>query len=137
MKRIYNSQFFSTKPQSGQALITLVFFIVIGIAVVSASTLVLLTNTASTSTIDQGTSAYYAAESAAENALLYLLRNQSCASSTCTLPSFAAGAAQASATITSGTITATGTYANAVKKIQINTSFANGIFTVTSWKEVI
>src|SRR5437879_2153208 len=70
---IFNNKTYNS--QNGQALITLVFFMVIGITIISAATLVLSTNVSSAGAAEQGMMAYYAAESGAENGLLRLLRN--------------------------------------------------------------
>jgi hypothetical protein len=131
--KLINKTIIINHNQPGNALITLLFFMVIGITVITATALVLSANIAGVTTVEQGTDAYYAAESGAENGLLYLLRNTTYSG---TLPTFSVGTAQASVTITSGIITSTGTSGKSIKKIQIQTLDTNGALSVLSWKEI-
>ena len=61
--------------QKGQVFVTLLFFVIIGVTIISAETIVLFTNILSGSTEEQGANAYYVAESGIEEALLRLNRN--------------------------------------------------------------
>jgi hypothetical protein len=140
--------------QKGQALITLLFFMIIGITLIVAASVVTLGNVASTGATEQGTIAYYAAENGIEDALLQLLRYP-CALPTgaypaCPAPngsgtttlSYMQGSLTASAVVTvttSGstlTITSTGTYANAIRKIQVQETNGSSGWTVDYWKEI-
>lgn len=118
--------------EAGQALLTMLIFMTIGIMVLSAATIVLVTNIFGSVTAEQGLTAYYAAESGAEDGLLHVLRDPSVSG---TLPSYAVGDARASVTITNGTIVSVGTYGKAVRTVRIKTTNTNGIVSVTSWKE--
>ncbi len=122
------------KSQEGQALITLLFFMVIGITVITATALVLSAGILSSSTSEQGLIAYYAAESGAENGILHLLRNPSYSGDLPTL-SFESGG-NASVNISSGVITSIGNYGSSIRKIQITTAESNGAFSITSWREI-
>lgn len=126
MRRIHNSQ-------KGQALITLLFFMIIGVTIISSAALVISAGILSSSTSEQGLAAYYAAESGAEEGILYLLRNPAYSG---TLPTLSVGSGQASVNINSGTIISTGSYGAAVRKIQVQTTNTGGAFTVSSWKEI-
>jgi len=126
MKKFLNNQ-------SGQSLITLLFFMVIGITVISAATLVLAAGILSAGNAEKGMNAYYLAESGAEDGILYLIRKPTYSG---TLPSLSVGSGQVSVSINSGTITSTGTYGTTVKKIQVNTAFVSGAFNISSWKEI-
>ena len=64
-----------TFNQKGQALITLLVFTIVAITITSAAVIIIFTNSIGTSKLEQGTNAYYVAESGAENALLRLLRD--------------------------------------------------------------
>jgi hypothetical protein len=132
MKKINKKQL---SIQSGNALITLLFFMFIGITILTSTGLVLYNSIFGTSQIEQGQMAYYAAESGAENGILYLLRNPSYSG---TLPKFFVGTTgQATVSIDSnGIITSTGIYANAIRKIEVRTSSTNGARSITSWKEI-
>jgi hypothetical protein len=119
--------------QSGQALLTLLVFMSIGITMLTAATIVLVTNIFGSVSAEQGLNAYYAAESGAEDGYLHLLRNPSYNG---TLPAYTVGDAQTSVIITNGTIVATGSYGDSVRKIQIQTTNMNGAISITSWQEI-
>ena len=117
--------------QKGQVFVTLLFFVIIGITIISAETIVLFTNILSASTTEQGTNAYYVAESGIEEALLRLNRNPGYAGEVLTV-----GEGNAVIQVDNGIITATGTYANSIKKIQVQTVNNNGELKIVSWKEI-
>lgn len=119
--------------QKGQALVTLIFFVVIGISIITAATMVLYANSLSTTTTDQGQIAYYNAESGAEDAVLRLLRNPVYSGTYQALPS-AEGLVTVS--ISGGTVISTGVSGNTVRRIRVQTIYANGKFTISSWKEI-
>jgi len=124
--------------QEGQALITLLFFMIIGITLIVAASVVTLQNVASTSSAEQGTIAYFAAESGVEDALLRSLRQPAGSTNPYTggTLSFSNGSsATISANLSSGTVFSTGTYGKAQRTIKITLSFTNGQ-KVSSWKEV-
>ena len=126
--------------QSGQALITLLFFMIIGITLITAASLVTLENVSSTSAAEQGTLAYYNAESGMEDALLSLLRYP-CAS-TSPYPACTGSYNEGQATIstsTSGntlTITSIGTYGNAERKIKVIETNSSSGWQIASWQEI-
>ena len=119
--------------QKGQALVTLLFFMVIGITITSAAVVVIVTNALSATRFEQGTDAYDIAESGAENALLRLLRNPFYTGETLPI-----GNGTATITVANNTIISSGSAAfnNEIRTIQVNTVYNNGILTVTSWKEM-
>lgn len=117
--------------QKGQIFITLLFFVIIGVTIISAEAIVLFTNILSASSAEQGTNAYYVAESGAEEALLRLLRNPSYIGGVITV-----GSGNAVVQINGNIITSTGTYASIIKKIQIQTVSNNGVLSIVSWKEI-
>jgi hypothetical protein len=127
--------------QTGQALLTMLIFMSIGITMLTAATIVLVTNIFGSVTSEQSMTAYYAAESGAEDGLLHVLRNPSYNG---TLPPYAVGEAQTSVTITNettngstnATIIATGTYQQATRTVEIKTATTNGAVVVTSWQEI-
>ena len=128
------------KSQQGQSLISLLFFMVIGITVIAAATIILTTDILSASTQEQSTMSYYAAESGVEDALLRTLRNPTL-TTTYTLTT-ADGTASVVITnaISGGTITdtivSTGTSGSTTRKIQVVTGYISGQRTVTSWSEI-
>jgi|SRR3989344_4945926 len=119
------------RGQKGQIFITMLFFVIIGVTIISAETIVLFTNMLSGSTAEQGTNAYYVAESGIEEALLRLNRNPGY-----TGEILSVGGGNAVVQVSNGIITATGTYATTVKKIQVQTVNNNGALKIVSWKEI-
>ena len=119
------------RDQKGQIFITMLFFVIIGVTIISAEAIVLFTNILSASTAEQGANAYYVAESSIEEALLRLNRNPSYAGGVLT-----AGGGNAVVQVGNGIITATGTYGSTVKKIQVQTVNNNGALKIVSWREI-
>jgi hypothetical protein len=119
--------------QSGNALITLLFFMFIGITILTSTGLVLYNSIFGTSQIEQGQMAYYAAESGIENGILYRLRNPLF---TGNLPAVTVNSIPVTINIDSnGIITSTATYGSTVKKMQVNTASSSGALNISSWKE--
>lgn len=119
------------KKSKGQSLVTLLFFVIIGITIISAEAIVLYTNILSASTAEQGMDAYYVAESGIEEGLLRAIRDPSYSGGTLSV-----GSGSVELNVENGVITSTGTYNNAVRKIQVTTTSSNGVLTIDSWKEI-
>ncbi|QQG40542.1 MAG: hypothetical protein HYV37_03155 [Candidatus Levyibacteriota bacterium] len=121
--------------QKGQSLITLLFFMIIAITIISASVVVTLVNTQSTSRLEITNNAYVMAENGAEDAILKLLRNPDY-----TGESFSLGEANI-ITQVSGTNTKAATIEarlnGFIRKIQVNLDYSNNILRMISWKEVL
>ncbi len=126
------------KITRGQALITLLFFTVIGVTVTSAAVIMILVNSLSGEKLQQGEMAYDIAQSGAENGLLRLLRDPSYTGET--LP---VGSGDAVITVTGyGTssspyiIISKGTIGEFMREIQITATYQNDLLTVDSQEEV-
>lgn len=120
--------------QRGQAIVTLLFFMIVAITITSGAIIIILTNSLSATKFDQGNETYYIAESGAENALIRLLRDPNYTGETLAIDS-------GNATISiSGTnpkiITSIGKIDNFSRTIQITADYTNNILTVQSWKEI-
>jgi len=127
------------KFAKGQALITLLFFTVIGVTVTSAAVAMILVNSLSGTKQQQGEVAYEIAQSGAENGLIRLLRDPTNYHSE-TLP---VGSGSATITVTgSGTsgspyvILSKGTNGIFTRAVQVTATYQNNLLTVTSRKEV-
>lgn len=132
------------KLQRGQALITLLFFTVIAITIITATVTMLFINNLSASTSEQGTVAYYLAESGAEDAYLRILRNPKLTVSNQVL-TIATPSGTVNLSVTnSGTnppftifATSSGTVGKTVRKIQVKAVYnTNGTISVSPWKEI-
>ncbi len=119
------------RSQKGHALITLLFFMVISLTTITGVTIVVLNNASATSEAEQGTIAYYAAETGAENALLRLIRDPNYTGETLDLDG---GSVEIQ--VNNGTIISTATVYRSVRKVQVVTTNTNNQIIVTSWKEI-
>lgn len=122
----------NSQSSSGQALVTLLFFMIMGITITTAAVIVVITNAAAATINQQGSDAYYIAESGIDEGLLHLLRNPSYAGQ----ETFIVGDGSVSVQIANYVITATGSAANSQKTIQIQTVYNNNTITITSRKEL-
>jgi hypothetical protein len=124
--------------EKGQALITLLFFTVMGVTITSAAVVMILVNSLSGTKQQQGMIAYEVAQSGADNALIRLLRNPSYTGETLTV-----GTGQTVITV-SGTGTSGDPYIILSKaqqgvftrEIQVTATYQNNLLTVTQRKEV-
>src|SRR3990167_8570329 len=73
------------KAQSGQALITLIFFVLIAVVITSGAIIMIAVNSLSVGKFQEGSISYYSAESGIENAILRILRNPSYLGETLTI----------------------------------------------------
>jgi hypothetical protein len=121
--------------KKGQAMITMVFMMVIGVIVTTGAAYALLGNIGATTQQELGQLAYSTAESGLENGLLRFIRDPSYAGETITVD---AGRI-ATITVSSGTpatITAVGTVGSVVRRVQATVQYINGVFTILTWDEI-
>lgn len=124
----------TNKFQKGQALITLLFFVLISLTITSGAIIIIITNSISASKFQEGTLAYFAAESGIENALLRLLRDPNYTSETLTV-----GAQTAVITVTGDnpkTVVSVGQNGNFRRTIQVEMDYNSGYYTFSNWKEI-
>jgi len=124
--------------ERGQALITLLFFTMIGVTVTSAAVVMILVNSTSGTKQQQGEVAYNIAQSGAENGLLRLLRDP-----TYTGETLSVGSGTATITVTgSGTssnpyiIVSKGSTGAFLREVQVTATYQSNLLTVTSRKEI-
>ena len=120
--------------KKGQALVILLIFIAMGLTVVVATVSTVINNSIVSSQYEIGQTAYFLAESGAEEAILRLLRDPEYMGGTLTM-------ADGSITITvtgvsPKTILSTSTVGTTIRKIQVIVSNADNILTVLSWREI-
>lgn len=118
----------------GQTLITLLFLMIVGIAVTSTATVVVLVNSKAANKLEQGEKSSLAAETGIENAILRLIRDSNYTGEIMTVEN---------ATITIDVvgdnpkiITSEGQTNDYKRKVQAQTEYNNNTWTVTSWKEI-
>jgi type II secretory pathway pseudopilin PulG len=125
---------YSNTRQSGQTLITLLFFMVISLVIIGTAVIVLMLNSQGTTKLEEGIEALAAAEGGAENAVLRLLRNPNYTGEILPI-----GGGTATITVTGTdpkTITSTAQIGNHIKRVQVVVGYTNNILTVSSWREV-
>ncbi len=121
--------------QTGQTLTALLIFMAILVTITAGSVVVIISNVQGAQKLQDGSIALQVAESAAENALLRLIRNPNYTGETMSI-------GQGTATIiatgtTAKTINIIGQYGNFSRKIRITAGYNNGILVVTPpWQEV-
>jgi hypothetical protein len=122
------------KNQTGQALITLIIFVVVATTVIAGAVTATIINSQTTGKLAQSEEALKIAEGGADLAILKLLRNPSYSGETINL-----GNGTATITVagtTTKTIVSQGSEGNFIRKIQVIGSFVNNVFTTSSWNEI-
>jgi len=122
------------KLQKGQALITLLIFVVISISITSAAVMIIIINSISSTRYQEGVISYYIAESGLENASLRMLRDPNYAGET-----LAVGGGTAVVVVTGSNpkiATSTGTIGNFKRKVQVKMNYNGGYYTFSEWREV-
>ena len=117
--------------QKGQAVLTLLFFMVIGLSIITAVVIVVVNTAQAGSNVEQGTLAYYGAETGVENALLRLLRDPNYTGEVMNIDG-----GTVTIVVSGGTITSTARIDNSIRKVEVQTVYNGNILTVSSWKEI-
>lgn len=124
------------KKTSGQTLVILLVFMAVATIITSASIIMNIVNSVSTSQLSQGSNAFDIAESGAENGLLRLLRDPNYQGEILPVGS---GITTVSVTGFGGpapVLTSVGTIFGFSRVIQVKTSYTNNVLTILSWKEL-
>ena len=122
------------KNESGQALIILLFFMIIAITLSTTAIAVVANNSLSVTRTEEDAHALEIAEAGAQNALIRLIRTPNYVGETLTV---SGGSATVVVTGTNTkTILSTGTNGSFKRKIQVTAAFSGGVLTVTGWQEV-
>lgn len=120
--------------EKGQALITLLFFMIIGGVVTASAVAIVMVNSLSASKMELSDNAYTIAESGAENAIIRLLRDTSYSGETLQIGNGSAVVQVASQSGNIYSITSLGTTSGFSRKIKVDLVYTNTM-QVTSWKE--
>lgn len=122
------------KQSKGQAMILLLYVMVVGILVTTGAAYALIINTQSATSEELGAYAYAAAESGAENAILRLIRNPLYTGETLQVNG---GYADISVSTASGiTITSMGTAGSYTRRIEVTMRYNEGILEIDAWREL-
>ncbi len=124
----------SVALQSGQALVILLFYMIIAITLTTTAVAVVVSNSLSATRNEQGALALQIAEAGAENAIVRLLRSTSYTGETLTIGS---GNATVSVSGTSTkTIRSIGVISGFSRTVEVTATLINGVLTVSSWQEI-
>lgn len=123
------------RPGSGgQAMILLLYVMVVGILVTTGAAYAVIANTQAASFEELGAYAYAAAESGAENAILRLIRNPEYTGET-----LAVNGGEASITVSTAsgiTVTSAGTAGTLTRLVEVHMHYNEGILVIDSWREL-
>ncbi|MFH1832602.1 MAG: hypothetical protein ABH816_00345 [Candidatus Levyibacteriota bacterium] len=125
---------FNKNYQKGQALVTLLVFIVVGITIVTSAIEIIFVNSLAASKMENGINNYYLAESGIENGILRLLRNPDYTGETLSLAEGNVGIQ-----VVHGNpiiMTSQAVENNILRKIQAEIVYNNGMLIISSWKEI-
>ncbi len=120
---------------SGQAVVTVLFVVVIGMLVTTGAVMTLLNAYQSLTNQELGREAFAAAEAGVENGMLRLLRDTSYTGETITFP----GGKTAVVTVVQSpdiVMVSTGTVNNVSRKIQVNAHITDMNIIVDTWREI-
>jgi len=120
--------------QSGQTLVALLFFIMIGIIATGATTIILFTNLLSGQRFENAETVRQAVDAGGENALLQLLRDQNYVGETLNINDNEVVINVSGST--TKTINVTSTDGSFERKIVIIASLINNVLTVNSWQTI-
>lgn len=124
----------NTKYQKGQTLVLLLIFVMMAIAITTAATFIIATNSTSVTNISLGLATKQMAETGAEKALLALLRDPTYKGETFTIDSGTVYATVSGTTTL--TIDSTATDGSFTKGVEVVAIYSNNVLSVTSWKDI-
>jgi len=120
--------------RGGQALVVLLFYMIIAITLSTTAVAVMVSNSLSVTRSEQSAIAIEIAEAGAQNAVIRLLRATDYTGETLTV-----GGGSATVTVSGGntkTIISTGTIADFSRTVQVTVTLTGGVLSVTSWSEL-
>ncbi len=121
--------------QSGQALISVLYTMVVGLLVTTGAAFALIANIQAATGFEQGTLAHSAAESGIENAILRYIRNPAYTGETLVIDDDRT--AEVTVSSASGiVVTSTGTYGSAMRRIEATMHYNGGVLVIDSWTEI-
>lgn len=122
------------KYQKGQTLVLLLVFVMVTIAITTAATFIIATNSKSATTVTLGLTTRQMAEAGVEKALLAILRDPTYKGETFNLDS---GTVTASVSgTTTLTIYSTAVNGDYIKRVEVRATYSNNVLTPVSWKDL-
>lgn len=122
------------KYQKGQTLVLLLVFVMVTIAITTAATFIIATNSKSATNVTLGLTTRQMAEAGVEKALLAILRDPTYKGETFNLDS---GTVTTSVSgITNLTIISTAVNGDFTKRVEVKATYSNNVLTPGSWKDI-
>lgn len=121
------------KRESGQTLVALLFFVLVGLIITVAATIIMATNSITAQKLSQGEITRQLAESGVENALIQLLRDKNYTGET-----LISGNDTILVTVTGSitkTIDSTATSGDFVRRIEVQADY-DGVLIPGTWREI-
>lgn len=122
------------KYQDGQTLVLLLVFIMVTIAITTAATFIIATNSLSATAVSQGLATREMAEAGVEKALLEFIRDPNYKGET-----FILDLGTVTATVsgtTALTINSTAVNGDYIKRVEVKAIYSNNVLTPVSWKDI-
>ena len=124
----------NTKYQKGQTLVLLLVFTMVAIAITTAATFIIATNSKSATNITLGIATRQMAEAGIEKALIEIIRNPTYKGEIFNLDS---GTVTASVSGTTNlTIISTAVNGDYTKKVEVKATYSDNVLTPVSWKDI-
>lgn len=123
--------------QKGQALVTLLIFIIISVTITAGATIMIITGSLSTSKLEAKQMVSNIAEGGAENAILRLLRDPNYSGENLNLGNGVAKIKVVSIDSSRKSILSEAELGSFLHKVQVEVSYDNNRLSVLSWKEVL
>lgn len=120
--------------QSGQTLVALLFFVMIGIVATSASIAILFTNLSSEQKFEDAERVRQLSEMGIEKALVSILRDTEYSGETISIDGDSVVVSVSGTTLK--VIESVATSGDVSRKIEVNASFSENILTTTSWNVI-
>lgn len=122
------------KYEEGQTLVLLLVFVMVAIAITTAATFIIATNSLSATAVSRGLATKQMAEAGAEKALLQLLRDPNYKGETFSLDTGAVTATVSGTTTL--TIDSTAVNGDFEKRVEVITIYSDNVLTPVTWKDL-
>lgn len=133
MKIIQNSH---RDPEAGQALVTLLIFLMMGLAIATAASFIIASNSQAATNVQEGIIAREMADSGIETSYLKILRNNNAYTGETINLDGGSVAITVAWNGTTATIDSVATNGSFVKKVESIVTYDNNGLTQISWKEI-
>ena len=122
------------RHERGQTLVLLLVFVMMAIAITTAATFIIATNSTSTSNLSIGVTTKEMAETGVQKALLALLRDPTFKGETFNIDTgTVTSTVSGTTTLTIDSMAVNGDF---IKRVEVVATYSNNVLTVGSWKDI-